>query len=277
LTANQVIIDSKVRMVRIVGTNDKLSADVSQFIKDNVMVTNDSLISNGIVRKPNLIPFESNSMVATTKSYPAVALSLGNQYLGSFDIPSINDSIKKWWKKKNGTFSSLPMCPNIPKPSPTMTDIKIVSADSTQQAIMAQGASDFNDAMAKAAALQQDINANKLADLPSGAPEWVRLFVSIWANTTGYAGNIFIGDITFSDAQNFNRSYIVTKAVNANLVSARTQSETVPYPPKDPKSSTVSKTDPINKVATFRTNYTYQTDKGTSVVFSMWQLNSEAQ
>jgi hypothetical protein len=276
LIANQVILDSKVSLFRVAGKNNKLSADVSQFIKDNLAVTNDALVSAGIDRKPSPVAVPSNSMLAQTKSYPAVALALGDQYIGSFEIPNINDSIRKWWKKKNATFSSLPLCPNIPKPSLTITDTNETSAAIKYQNAIKNGANLFTEALSVAAAAQQNINMLRLSDLPSDAPGWVQLFTVTYFGTTY---NDYIGSITLPDSQNFNRTYIVSRAVNANQATAINQAKTVPYTSKKPNSTSQNPptTSPINQIATLSTQYGFQLKGGNFVVFILWVPTTDAQ
>jgi len=274
LEVNQKILDRKVDMFRLAGINTKVTADVSQFIKDNAVIMNDSLISVGIERKSDPTAPDSNSMLSTTKSYPAVAIALGNNYIGSFEIPTINDSIKKWWKKKNATFSTLPICPKVTKPSPTPTDKKAQEQALLQIAVSQQGADLFNKALEAAAAQQQVINATRLSDLPLTAPDWVKTYTSLH-------GNAFIGDITYPDTNNFNKHYVVTRAVSKNLASAQAQAEAISYPPtqslKSPKKGNKEKslTDPIKTVATSVNNYDFQMKEQGYVAFIQWQLNSE--
>jgi hypothetical protein len=259
--SNIEIITNKLQLYRAAGTNDKLSLDEDQFIKDNVVITNASVASKGIERKPDPFLITTNSLRTQTASYPAVAVSLGDQYIGSFKIPSINAAVKKWWKKKNATFSPLPICPNIPPPSPTITDSRETDARITQQAIIAQGVASYNKALQEEVAQQQELNSVRISDLPPNSPTWVITFTSNYGDKES-GSIIFSGD-----------SRIVTRSVNKNRQDAITNAQNVSYSPTPLIVVNTSKPQPISQIATAVGEFDYQQEVNKMyVAFILWEL-----
>ena len=281
--SNLDIIAMKLALLKPVGVNNKLPADVDQFIKDNMVVTNDSVVSRGIDRKNDPVLLSSNSLRTQTASYPAVALSLGNNYIGSFQIPSLNAAIKKWWKKKNSTFSPLPLCPNIPTPSPTVTDSKETAAAITQKAVIDQGAALFNEALQKAVEQQEALNTIKVSDLPSNAPQWVIIYTRLYGEGTPGAGSTgSSGSISWD-----GDPYIVSRGTSKNQTDAIAYAQGALYSPP-PTIPYLKTSTPVNLgdkkgasgqiipgIANITNQWGYQQEVSKMyVVFDAWRLKS---
>jgi hypothetical protein len=268
-------IAKKLKLLRPVAYNDKLTSDVDQFIKDNAVVTNDSFVSRGIDRRSGSVLLTSNSLRSQTESYPAVALSLGKNYIGSFEIPSINAAIKKWWKKKNATFSSLPLCPNIPTPSPTDTEAKQTAAEVAQEDYFNKGAVSYRTALKKAVTQAQAINSIRVSDLPPNAPHWVANYVSRYGDSGVSGAIMWTGD-----------PFIVSRAIDKNLPVAIIAAQKAFYTPKSsstpaslagtpaiPATATSPGRPAVPGIANIVNQWAYR--QGTTemcVVFVLWKL-----
>jgi hypothetical protein len=109
---NATILTSLLNITRGAAVNTKTVDKLDKLVKDLTAVTNNTLISHGIGRKPVPIADPANSMREMTKSYPAAVIKLPNgKYWGEFKLPSLSSSVLKWWKRKNASFYiGLPPC-----------------------------------------------------------------------------------------------------------------------------------------------------------------------
>lgn len=182
---NQLILSEAVGNERYTAKNTKTSLDVDSYIKDLENVANNTTISKGIERKPDPELPVSDSLRLQTVSYPAVAMRLGDAYIGSFELPTFTESLKKWWKNKNSQlYYNLPVCPNKPTDLDTSTDTKQESQEDQQAIIAAEGAKIYEDALKAAQAYQEEQQTAKIGDLPDAAPDWVRDFARMYGEGT---------------------------------------------------------------------------------------------
>ena len=177
-TSNQEKLDSIVAKERYTGINDRTNTQVEKFIRGIKATANDPTISRGIERRPDTPAEPTNSMRIQTESYPKSAERQGIHYLGSWELPSLIDSIKKRWKKNNELlYKGLPTCPNIDKSAlNTSTDTKEDAEEELMDAARLLGAAKYNTALSKAQAFIDEQQKELLGDIPNDAPEWVLVY-----------------------------------------------------------------------------------------------------
>jgi cell fate (sporulation/competence/biofilm development) regulator YmcA (YheA/YmcA/DUF963 family) len=114
---NATILSTMMGIIRGAAANDKTIALVDKYVRDLTTITNNTIISKGIGRKPIPVASSENSMREMTKSYPVAVMSLGKdkngveRYVGNFNLPSLSSSVLKWWKGKNALYDiGLPPC-----------------------------------------------------------------------------------------------------------------------------------------------------------------------
>lgn len=196
-TNNIEILNSIVSAERATGLNTKTDIQVDRFIRDVISTANDPLISRGIERKSDVPLALANSVREQTKSYPVAVGRLGDFYLGSFELPSITDSIRKWWKKRNEKlYKGLPTCPNIDKSElETSTDRKELITQAATEAMRRAGEEKYRDSLRVAQNFIDEQIEARVGDLPEDAPEWVSAYLKLH-------GDARRGFITYQGQQN---------------------------------------------------------------------------
>jgi len=182
---NITIMDEVVAAERTTGRNTKTDIQVDRFVRDVLATANDPIISRGIERKSDIGLAEENSVREQTKSYPAAMIRLGNFYIGSFELPSMTQSLRKWWKKRNESlYKGLPTCPNVDHSQlATSTDTKESTNDAVNAATRAAGEVKYREALQKAQGLIGTEVQDRVGDLPSDADEWVKIYASIFSDS----------------------------------------------------------------------------------------------
>jgi hypothetical protein len=189
--ANLAILQDQLSISRGVGQNVKTTADVNSSIKNTQMIANSTALSEGVSRKPDPILSTSNSMREQTDSYPVTAVHLGPLYIGSFEIPTLNSCVSKWFKIKSAQHFDLPTCPNVPLPSPTSTDQKDSSAEIVAKATQQAGLQTYQSALALAQQFQS--KANSVSSLPPDAPTWVIYYNRLYGDLSNKVERIAYG------------------------------------------------------------------------------------
>jgi len=177
-TKNTEVLEEALEIARIGAKNEKkMSLAVDRYIRDVDSVIADPLISKGVEIRPDITAPLSESMRADTLSYPTSALRIGDFYLGSFELPTLGDAIRKAWKKRNARlYHGLPVCPNA-KPSGTSTDIKEEEAEDIKDIKTIQAQYLYLEKLAEAKNFVAKEVEISLGDLPDEAPEWVKTYV----------------------------------------------------------------------------------------------------
>lgn len=180
---NQTILRQNLNSQRYTAENSKTSLEVDRYMRDLRNITNDTSISIGIERKPDPTLPASESLREQTISYPAAAIRLGDFYIGSFELPTFTDSIKKWWKSRNEEmYYNLPICPNKTTQYNTSTDIKKDSADEIQELLIQEGQLQYEVKLLEAREALDSQEQIKIGDLPDDAPDWVKTFVKLYGD-----------------------------------------------------------------------------------------------
>jgi hypothetical protein len=260
---NIVVLDKWVSILRNVGKNTKITTDVAQFIKDNVVITNNTTVSEGIERKPDPTLSTSNSMNIRTQSYPATAVALGPLYIGSFEIPSITESVRKWWKTKQTQYTPLPACPNVVITPATNTDLKTRNAEAANQALINAGQSAFEDALVSAHILQLQTHVKNT--LPSDAPDWVIQFNTLF--NTNYVGQIaypLITENTTTYFPQYQATITRVTATQANINQAYVTSQNIANSQRSPQTNTY-----ISVMTSGKTPYVIN-NSGSLVIYEFW-------
>jgi len=180
-TNNLEILDSIASAERTTGLNTKTDIQVDRFVRDVLSTANDPLISQGIERKSDVPLALANSVRERTKSYPIAMGRLGDFYLGSFELPSITDSLRKRWKKKNEKlYKGLPTCPNVDKSGlATTTDRKEMIAQAITEATRSAGEARYRDSLINAQNFINEQIEARIGDLPEDAPDWVSAYLKL--------------------------------------------------------------------------------------------------
>jgi len=189
-TKNTEVLTAAVSGNRAASQNSKISLEVKRYIDDVNSVVGDPLISDGVEIRPDVTIPVSESMRAKTASYPTSALRIGDYYLGSFELPTLSDSIRKNWKKRNARlYFNLPVCPQA-KPSGTSTDTKEEAALVTELALKSEASDLYLKNIEEKTSFILEAEQKQLGDLPADAPEWVKIYVIRY-------GTASIGKINF--------------------------------------------------------------------------------
>ena len=201
-TKNIEILGDLVDVYRLAAKNEKISENVKQYITDVDSVIADPTVSKGVEIRPDVAIPVSESMRADTIKYPNAVLKFGDFYVGSFEIPTLKDTITKAWKKnksklyaKNFEFG-LPLCPNA-VPSGTSTDVKEAEQEIQKSAQTIAAEEKYKEVLAQSQDYKKEEIKIDLGDLPDTAPDWVKVYVkrhrqSAWGVYV-YRGNQVLG------------------------------------------------------------------------------------
>jgi len=183
-TDNLNILAAAVGETRYTSKNSKVSLDIDKYVKEVRTIANDPLVSEGIERKPDPTLPSADSLSEKTKSYPGAVLRVGDFYLGSFEIPTFLECMKKWWKKKNANlYYGLPQCLNVVEPYATTGDEKENAHNTTSALIKTEAESNYLSALTEAKALIQEEKAKNVGNLPSDAKDWVKVYVETYGDS----------------------------------------------------------------------------------------------
>jgi hypothetical protein len=181
---NLIILWTAQQRVRAVAASDKISLEIDAYVKQVSTIANDPLVSEGIERIPDPTLSSAASLSEKTKSYPVSVLRFGNFYLGSFEIPTFTECMKKWWKKKNADlYYGLPQCPNVTEPYSTTGDEKTETYEATKSQAVIDGKDEYLKKLAEANAVIEENRAKNMGDVPSNAPDWVRTYAEIYGTS----------------------------------------------------------------------------------------------
>lgn len=171
-------LNSIVDAERTTGRNTKIDIQINRFVKDVLSTANDPLISQGIERKDEVPLALENSVREQTKSYPAAAMRLGDFYIGSFELPSFTESLRKRWKKKNEKlYTGLPTCPNVNKSElATVTNTKEEALQIRNLVNRTAGEDKYKKALENAQTFINKQVEDLIGDIPSDAPDWVTIY-----------------------------------------------------------------------------------------------------
>ncbi len=162
----------------------KMSLKVTRYLNDVKSVVADPIISKGVEIRPDISISVSESMRVDTLSYPVSAIRIGDFYLGSFEMPTLFDTIRKNWKKKQSRmYFGLPVCPDA-KPTGdevTSTDAKEEEAQEVFEAETLAAQDLYEEKLKEAERLVEIEVQIQYGDLPitgdDAAPEWVKIYV----------------------------------------------------------------------------------------------------
>ena len=222
-TENLNILRAATQEGRATSANSKISLDIDAYVKQVSTIANDPLVSDGIERKPDATLPLSNSLSEKTKSYPASVLRVGDFYLGSFEIPTFNDCINKWWAKKNELlYGGLPRCPGVVEPYPTTGDVKTEEYNAATSEAVIAGTAKYKKELTKAKATIEEEKEKNIGDLPSDAPDWVKVYAETYGSSSrgslDYEGSQIVvgrGTGTTQDESLVNASKLVTFPPNS--------------------------------------------------------------
>jgi hypothetical protein len=224
--------------LRVAGVSDKADAAATEYVKAMATIKNSSNLSKNLSTKPETPLLPGESLNYKTRTFSATSTRMGVSYNGSFEMPDLLSSVKKWWKNKNKNLMvGLPDCPNVPKPIQTSTDTSPVRQAQAvaDEAAKLQGQNAFNEAMARARSLQEKIN--KSSEIPNDSPQWVKQFSAIY-------GEAEIGSIKFQGTD-----YYVTRVVAYNQTAAEENTNKILDP--------VSQANPISQTYNNTAKYAY--------------------
>lgn len=271
---------------RIVAENTKTSLQIDRYMRDLRNVSNDTTISIGVERKPDPTLPASESLREQTVSYPAAALRLGDFYVGSFELPTFTDSIKKWWKKKNEQlYYNLPICPNKPTDLNTNTDTIEDLQDQVQQELIELGQAQYKEKLADAQAVLQTQEDAQLGDLPDDAPDWVKEYAKLYGDAS--VGRISYGQLQLvvTRAEGLTREDAIT---NSNKIAPAgsfqvqgyvyfsTESYLVTYKNGTTEFISISKWDAFQADVTKVNSVASQEVRGVYVYYVMWATEEQA-
>jgi len=187
---NLEILKAATEEGRATAVSTKISLEVDAYVKQVSTIANDPLVSEGIERKPDATLPSADSLSEKTKSYPVTALRVGDFYLGSFEIPTFVECIKKWWKKKNADlYYGLPQCPDVVEPYPTTGDEKTTAYEEKKSQAIIDGTALYKKTLGEARTIVNDNIARNLYDVPSDAPDWVRIYAEAYSTSSRGALN----------------------------------------------------------------------------------------
>ncbi len=232
---NLNILYAAVSEGRATSANSKISLEVDAYVKQVDTIANDPLVSEGIERKPDATLPLANSLSEKTKSYPGAVLRFQDFYLGSFEIPTFDECIKKWWKKSNADlYFGLPQCPNVTEPYPTTGDEKTDEYEASKSEAVIAGTEKYKESLEKAKAQIDEDIANNVGDLPATAPDWVKTYAESYGSSSR-------GSLDYEGS-----TIIVGRATGADEATAQTNADKLITFPAD---STVTKKDEYSYVS----------------------------
>lgn len=184
-TENLNILEAATSEGRATSRNSKISLEIDAYVKQVSTIANDPLVSEGIERKPDATLSSADSLSEKTKSYPGAVLRIGDFYLGSFEIPTFTECIKKWWKKKNADlYYGLPQCPNVTEPYSTTGDKKTEEYEVAKSEEVLAGTFLYREALDKAKTIIQEEKVKNIGDVPADAPDWVRTYAETYGSSS---------------------------------------------------------------------------------------------
>jgi len=181
-TKNLEVLEEYVKGNRLAATNSKMSLEVNRYIRDVDSVIADPLVSRGVEIQPDISIPVTESMRMKTMSYPTSVLRLGSVkdgdfYVGSFELPSLLETVRKNWKKRNSRlYFGLPVCPYA-KPSGTSTDVKEEVLELTMEQRVAAATALYDEKLKESEKFSATLVKISMGDLPDDAKEWVKIYV----------------------------------------------------------------------------------------------------
>lgn len=213
---NIIILQKDHGVLKVAGISEKADSATAEYVKTITSVSNNSMHSKNLSTKEDTPLLPDESLAYKTRYFSATATRMGVSFNGSFELPDLLSSIKKWWKNKNKDLVvGLPLCPNAPKPIQTSTNTSPIRRAQETADIVAKekGKYEFQIALANAMTAKEKVDIS--SEIPSGAPPWVKIFNSTY-------GDASIGNIQFN-----NGSYFVTQTVSDTIDSAKKDTEDI--------------------------------------------------